>query len=265
MLALDTATPAVVAALVALAPDPAAPAASADLVAGDRGAPTRASATSRPAEPGQQRGAAVVLAARVTAGARRHGEQLAPAVAAVLAEAGCRPGDLTAVVAGLGPGPFTGLRVGLVTAAALADALGIPAYGACSLDAIAAPGHLPSGRLLVATDARRREVYWAAYDETGTRIAGPEVDRPADLAARLAGLDLAAMCGAGARLYREELPLPLVDRADHPDHPDPAALADLARDRVLAGAPTEPLTPLYLRRPDASPPGRPKPVTAGAS
>jgi tRNA threonylcarbamoyl adenosine modification protein YeaZ len=262
VLALDTATPAVVAALVALAPDPAGLPTSADPAVGDQGAPPRASATARSADRGAGRGAAVVLAARVTADARRHGELLAPSVAAVLAEAGCRPGDLTAVVAGLGPGPFTGLRVGLVTAAAFADALGIPAYGACSLDAVAAQADLPAGRLLVATDARRREVYWAAYDGAGTRIAGPDVDRPADLAARLAGLDLAAMCGAGARLYREALPLPLVGRADHPD---PAALAGLARDRVLAGAPTEPLTPLYLRRPDASAPGRPKPVTAGAS
>jgi tRNA threonylcarbamoyl adenosine modification protein YeaZ len=232
VLALDTATPAVVAALVTVPADTAEPAA--------------------------------VLAMRVTADARRHGELLAPSVSAVLAEAGCRPADLTAVVAGVGPGPFTGLRVGLVTAAALAAALGIPGYGACSLDAIAAPvlraAPLGGRRLLVATDARRLEVYWATYEQAGTRIAGPDVHRPAELAGRLADLDVAAVCGAGARLYRDLLPLPLAGGADHPD---PAALAALARHRVLTGAPAEPLTPLYLRRPDASPPGRRKQVTAG--
>jgi len=225
---LDTATPAVVAALV-------------ELTAG---------------------AAPVLRAARVTVDARRHGELLAPSVSAVLAEAGCRPGALAAVVAGLGPGPFTGLRVGLATAAALADALGVPAYGVCSLDAVAAPVGPAAGpgRLLVATDARRREVYWAVYDRAGGRVAGPDVHRPTDLAARLAELGATAMCGAGARLYADVLRLPLLDA----DHPDPAGLAALARDRVLAAAPGDPLTPLYLRRPDASVPGRPKPVTAAA-
>src|SRR6185312_13975554 len=96
-----------------------------------------------------------VLAERVTEDARSHGELLAPSVAAVLSESGHRATDLGAIVAGVGPGPFTGLRVGLVTAAALADTLGIPAYGVCTLDAIGADAG--PGRVLVATDARRRE------------------------------------------------------------------------------------------------------------
>src|SRR6266496_139101 len=202
VLALDTATPAVVAALVSLLPQPE------------------------------------VLAARVAVDARRHGELLAPAVRDLLADAGRRPAELTAAV--------------------LADALGIPAYGVCSLDAVAVPAR--GRRLLVATDARRREVYWACYDDGGARVAGPEVLRPADLAPRLGPLGVTAMCGAGARQYADTLRLPLLDA----DYPDPAALARLAADRVLAGAPSEPLTPLYLRRPDAAPPGRAKPVTAGA-
>jgi tRNA threonylcarbamoyl adenosine modification protein YeaZ len=197
-----------------------------------------------------------LLAARADADARRHGELLAPSVAAVLAAAGRSAGELSAVVAGLGPGPYTGLRVGLVTAAALADALAVPAYGVCSLDAVARP--VAAGRrVLAATDARRREVYWAAYDEGGRRTAGPAVDRPADLAGRLAGLGVGAMCGAGARLYADVLGLPLLPA----DHPAPAALAELAADRVLAGAPADPLTPLYLRRPDAAQPGPAKAVT----
>src|SRR5689334_9888063 len=79
-----------------------------------------------------------LVAERVTVDARAHGELLAPAIDAVLAHAGAKPRDLGAVVVGVGPGPFTGLRVGLVTAAAMSDALGIPAYGGCSLDAIGA-------------------------------------------------------------------------------------------------------------------------------
>lgn len=246
VLAVDTATPAVTAALVEIA----APAGLAGLAG-----------LAAPAGPAGGWSAGLrLLAERVTVDPRRHGELLAPAVAAVLAAAGRRIGELTAVVAGLGPGPYTGLRVGLVTAAALADAAGVPVYGVCSLDAVALPvaGSVPAGgRLLAATDARRREVYWAGYDPAGGRLAGPAVDRPADLAARLAQLRLTAMCGAGARLYAEVLGLPLLAA----DYPAPLALAALARDRVLAGAPADPVVPLYLRRPDAVEPGRPKAVT----
>src|SRR5690349_3438366 len=101
-----------------------------------------------------------VLAERVTVDGRAHGELLAPQIHAALAEGGAAPGDLAAIVAGTGPGPFTGLRAGMVTAAALGHALDIPVYGVCSLDGI---GHGRPGRLLVATDARRKEVYWATY------------------------------------------------------------------------------------------------------
>jgi len=186
-------------------------------------------------------------------GARRHGELLASSMAAALAAAGLAAGDLAAVVVGTGPGPFTGLRVGLVTAAAFADALSIPAYGVCSLDGL---GGALSGRVLAVTDARRREVYWAAYDG-GARIAGPAVDRPAEVAdaARALGVELA--CGAGARQYAEVLGLPVTG----PASPDPVALVDVAAERVRAGAPADPLSPLYLRHPDAVEPGRPKAVT----
>jgi tRNA threonylcarbamoyl adenosine modification protein YeaZ len=180
-------------------------------------------------------------AVRQVVDARGHSENLAPVVAAALDAAGIAPGDLAAVVAGTGPGPFTGLRVGLVTAAAISAALRIPAYGLCSLDAIAPP----SGAVLVATDARRREVYWADYHD-GVRRHGPQVSYPADVATD----GLVAMTGAGARLYADELGLPLLDI----DYPDPVVLARRAREQVLAGAPAEPLVPLYLRRPDAVPP-----------
>src|SRR5258706_8644583 len=103
-----------------------------------------------------------LLAERVTVDARAHGELLAPQVAAVLAEGGAAVGELAAVVAGLGPGPFTGLRVGLVTAAAMGHGLAIPVYGGCSLGGI---GFGLPGRVLGATDARPKEVYWAAHPD----------------------------------------------------------------------------------------------------
>ncbi len=198
--------------------------------------------------------APVVLAERVTVDARAHGELLAPSLRACLAESGAAVTDLAAVVAGLGPGPFTGLRVGLMTAAALADATGLPAYGVCSLDAIAAAHPEPS-ELLVAGDARRKEVYWARYRD-GRRVGEPAVGKPAELPAE-ALAEPAAMAGAGARLYRDLLGLPLLTG----DFPSVAGLADRAADRVLNRAPAELLVPLYLRRPDAVAPVGHKVVT----
>jgi tRNA threonylcarbamoyl adenosine modification protein YeaZ len=195
-----------------------------------------------------------VRAERVTVDARKHGEALSPGIRDCLDDAGAKPADLAAVVAGVGPGPFTGLRVGLVTAAALADSLGIPAYGVCTLDAVA----LPDGPFLVATDARRREVYWATYDADGQRVTGPAVDKPATVRAWLDG-QLARpgwAAGAGAQLYADVLRLPVRGS----EHPSVGLLAERAADRVLAGAPSEPLTPLYLRRPDAVEPAARKTV-----
>jgi tRNA threonylcarbamoyl adenosine modification protein YeaZ len=189
-------------------------------------------------------------AERVTVDGRAHGELLAPQIAAVLAEADAGPADLAAIVAGTGPGPFTGLRVGLVTAAAMRDALQIPAYGVCSLDALA---HATTGRLLVATDARRREVYWAEYLD-GMRVRGPAVDAPADVRTTAE-----RAVGEGAERYAEVLGLPVGE----PRYPPAAALAALAADRVRGSAPAEPLTPLYLRRPDAAVPGGRKPALPG--
>jgi tRNA threonylcarbamoyl adenosine modification protein YeaZ len=193
-----------------------------------------------------------LLAEQVIVDARAHGERLAPAVRDCLAEAGTSIGALTAVVAGVGPGPFTGLRVGLMTAAAIADAAGLPSYPVCSLDAIAA-GHPDVSQLLVAGDARRKEVYWARYTD-GRRIGEPAVGRPADLGEALAGVQ--AMTGAGAEMYAEQLGLPLLDGR----FPTVTGLATLAAEPVLAGTSGQPLTPLYLRRPDAVASAARKPV-----
>ncbi|WDZ85286.1 tRNA (adenosine(37)-N6)-threonylcarbamoyltransferase complex dimerization subunit type 1 TsaB [Micromonospora cathayae] len=186
-------------------------------------------------------------AQRCTVDARAHGELLAPHVEAVLAEAGVRPAGLGAIVAGLGPGPFTGLRVGLVTAATMGQALSVPTYGVCSLDAIGHPA-AAGEPVLAASDARRREVYWAVYDAAGERIAGPDVDVPAVVAGRARDLGVTGMVGDGAHRYADVLGLPL---RDEPRYPSALALATLAAERIRAAAPGERLTPLYLRRPDA--------------
>jgi tRNA threonylcarbamoyl adenosine modification protein YeaZ len=187
-----------------------------------------------------------VQAEQSTVDARAHGELLAPAVTAVLSQTGAKLDEVRAVVAGLGPGPFTGLRVGLVTASVIGQTLGIPTYGVCSLDGI---GAATTGATLVATDARRKEVYWASYRD-GVRVDGPGVCKPAELA--LDGFEQAA--GAGAHQYA--LDLALLDLF----YPSPLALVRAAAQRIRDGAPSEKLTPLYLRRPDAVEPGSPKAV-----
>ncbi|MBS45618.1 MAG: tRNA (adenosine(37)-N6)-threonylcarbamoyltransferase complex dimerization subunit type 1 TsaB [Nocardioides sp.] len=177
----------------------------------------------------------------------KHGEQLAPMVEQVLAEAGISRFDLTAVVVGVGPGPFTGLRVGLVTARTLGEVLDLPVYGLCSLDVLAVEAvdtGVVSGPFTVATDARRKEVHTATYDETGARLSGPDVVKPADAATD------GPVVGEGVVLYPESFPQGLA-----PHRPSAAWLG-----RVLAGERAEPMDPepLYLRRPDAEVPGPPK-------
>jgi tRNA threonylcarbamoyladenosine biosynthesis protein TsaB len=178
----------------------------------------------------------------------KHGEQLAPMISSALAAVGAVRQDVTAVAAGVGPGPFTGLRVGLVTARTLELALGIPVYGACSLDVLAVRAvdlgvHEP---FLATIDARRKELFWASYDEDGRRADGPHVDRPADLP------DLLAV-GAGPVLYPADL-----GRGAAPETPDAATLAlAVAGERVELVDPE----PIYLRRPDATVPGPPKKVS----
>jgi tRNA threonylcarbamoyl adenosine modification protein YeaZ len=195
---------------------------------------------------------AAVLAEEFAVDARRHGELLSPCIDKVLRSAGAAPGDLTAVAVGTGPGPYTGLRAGLVTAKVLGSALQIRTDGICSLDVIAAQACAAAGGsdFLVATDARRREVYWARYAGAGQRTDGPHVNRPADVPA---GLPVA---GEGAVLYPELAGQPL-----GPRYPSAAWLAVLAAQRQSAGAPPQPTEPLYLRRPDAREPGKPKRVT----
>jgi tRNA threonylcarbamoyladenosine biosynthesis protein TsaB len=221
VLAIDTATPAITAGLVELTAD-----------------------------------RAVTRAVRVTENARQHAELLTPGVLAACAEAGVKLAEVEAIVVGVGPGPFTGLRVGMVTAAALGDALGVPVHGVGTLDAIAADAaaDAPGEPLVVVSDARRREVYWAAYDAAGARVDGPRVEAPSALVERLPGLGATAAAGPSAGVTG----LPV--RAT--GGPSPAGLVAVAAAALRAGADPAPLEPLYLRRPDAVPPGARKAVSA---
>jgi tRNA threonylcarbamoyladenosine biosynthesis protein TsaB len=214
--------------------------------------------------------------------ARHHAELLMPMIAKVMADAGVARGDLDAIAVGVGPGPYTGLRVGVVTARVLGSVFGIPVHGVCSLDVIAAsvsasafasvsasapapaPASAPAGagrEFLVATDARRKEVYWARYDAAGRRMDGPLVGR----ANSIPGAAELPVAGAGGQLYPEAF-----GQAIGPAYPDARTLCRIVADRIAPGslapgslAPGSLLAPepLYLRRPDAREPGPPKRVT----
>jgi len=200
LLAIDTATPAVTAGVVRLAGE-----------------------------------AAEVLAEQVTIDPRAHAERLTPNIVAALSEAGVAVDQLDAVVVGCGPGPFTGLRVGMATAAAVGHALGIPVRGVCSLDAIAVG---TAGEVLVVTDARRREVYWARYRD-GMRVDGPAVSAAADVPG---GADAVA----GSPEHTALFDLPRLGQA----YPSALGLVGAVLDWTTD---PDPLVPLYLRRPDAQP------------
>ena len=172
-----------------------------------------------------------------------HVEQLIPMIRRLLADCGLAPVDLGRVAVGVGPGPFTGLRVGVVAAQVLAEALSIPVRGVCSLDVLAVQA-VESGvaadaqnGFVVVSDARRHELYWATYDAAGRRTGGPSVSAPGDVPALPA-------YGPGAGLY------PLAGGAlDSAGVLDAGVLARVAWELPDAG-----LEPLYLRRPDADVP-----------
>jgi tRNA threonylcarbamoyl adenosine modification protein YeaZ len=195
-----------------------------------------------------EHGGTEVLAERAVPSGNRHAELLMPAITGVLGDAGLTMGDLDVVVTGLGPGPFTGLRVGVVTAVALADARGLRAVGVCSLDAIG------TGARTVVTDARRKEVYWAAYDAAGDRTDGPGVVRPEELGRSEESGRSGPFVGDPAFAARLGAPVT-------PAEVTTAGLLRAAASSLADPSSADPLVPLYLRRPDATPPTAVKAVT----
>ncbi len=183
----------------------------------------------------------------------QHGEQLGMMIDAALRAVDAGRLDLTGVAVGVGPGPFTGLRVGVVTARVLALALDVPVSGVSSLDVLAvaaADAQAASGRaaapFAVTLDARRKELFWASYDPTGQRLGDLQVTRPDEVPDGL-------VVGAGPVLYPDAFP-----QVAGPIAPDAGVLAQVVVDSLAALLPAE---PIYLRRPDAQVPGPPKAVS----
>jgi tRNA threonylcarbamoyl adenosine modification protein YeaZ len=194
-----------------------------------------------------------VLAESSRQDARRHGEYLAPGILKVLALAGRSADEVSAVVVGTGPGPFTGLRIGLVTARTFAFACGISVCGVCSLDVMAYQAWLEDAAALgpscvVATDARRKEVYWARYEILAggaVRRGEPKVAKAGAIAEQVRGLPV---IGRGGLLYADSFGPRL-----GPLDVSAGALAGLAARRLAAGEELSEAAPMYLRRPDATP------------
>jgi tRNA threonylcarbamoyladenosine biosynthesis protein TsaB len=193
-----------------------------------------------------------VVAHRRGSGVRRHAEVLTPLVADALGEAKISGRDLDGIAVGVGPGAYTGLRVGLVTAQALGLAWSVPVMGACSLDAMAVQAqrehgpHVGDGVLAV-TDARRRQVFWARYTEDARRLAGPAVG-PADAVPARHLLAVGSGALANAHLFAD---------VREPSGPDAGWLADgLLTGRIAA----QPVEAVYLREPDVTVAAGAKPV-----
>ncbi|MDO4928827.1 MAG: tRNA (adenosine(37)-N6)-threonylcarbamoyltransferase complex dimerization subunit type 1 TsaB [Corynebacterium sp.] len=180
---------------------------------------------------------ASTIAQEILVQCKHHNETLIPTVQALLREAGVTMSEIGAIIVGTGPGPFTGLRVGMATAAALGHALGLPVYGVPTHEAMGL--QLPQPALVI-TDARRREIYYTVTGDVTT--TGADVIAPADLP---------VPSGVAAYTAPEQFELPQL--AEIPRVPvdfrasDWVHLVDFAKDPA-------PLVPLYLRRPDAKEP-----------
>jgi tRNA threonylcarbamoyladenosine biosynthesis protein TsaB len=200
-----------------------------------------------------------VLACVHSARGRRHAETLTPAIEFLCRQARVDLREIGCVAVDVGPGLFTGLRVGISSAKAIAHALRVPVIGVSSLDLIAFPVRFSPRLVVAAIDARRGELFHAAYRQVPggvQRLADPAVASPDDLASDLlAGHDEVLLVGDGALRYREVFEgLSQVELADQGlAHPSAASLVQLAHARALREDFVQPweLQPLYLRKPDA--------------
>jgi tRNA threonylcarbamoyladenosine biosynthesis protein TsaB len=185
----------------------------------------------------------VVLARRVEPMARGHQERRAPLVAEVMAQAGLAFDRLERVGVTVGPGSFTGLRVGLAFAKGLSAALSIPAIAVGTLEALAEPA---AGRVMAVLDAKRGQVYLQGFAD-GQAVTAPDVLPLETAAARAAELDPQVLIGSGAPLLAEVAPRARIEAWEHAD---PVSVA-----RIAAARSPIPPRPLYLRAPDARLPG----------
>ena len=200
-----------------------------------------------------------VLAAAQTARGRRHAELLTPTIDFVRKSARIELDEISCIAVDIGPGLFTGLRVGIAAAKAMAQALRIPMIGIPSLDLVAFPVRHTSRLIVTAIDAKRGEVFYAMYRQVPggvQRVSDHQIGTPDDLASELlTARDDILLVGDGALRYHEAFDgLKRVELADRGfAHPSATSLVQLAHAQALREqfvAPWE-LTPLYLRKPDA--------------
>jgi tRNA threonylcarbamoyladenosine biosynthesis protein TsaB len=191
---------------------------------------------------------------------RRHAENLVPAIDFLCRQASVKLNELSAIAIDVGPGLFTGMRVGITTAKTLGHSLTVPLVPVCSLDVIAYRLRGADRTIAAVIDARRGEVFYALFAPEGDgcrRLTEPRVCTPDDLIADLLGADIdVALVGDGSRTYADRLAADVPrsvssDRAY--DHPSAAALARVAGPLVRSGAALTAslIEPMYLRRPDA--------------
>jgi len=200
-----------------------------------------------------------VLASTHSARRRRHAETLVPSIEFVCRQARVELREVGAVAVDLGPGLFTGLRVGIATAKAIAQALRVPMIGINSLDLLAFPARFSNRLIAAVIDARRGEVFVARYRQVPggvQRVSAPALASPDDLASDLfaTGEDL-LLVGDGALRYADRFgDQSHIEMAEQGlAHPSARSLVQLAHARALREQWVQPwdLTPLYLRRPDA--------------
>jgi tRNA threonylcarbamoyladenosine biosynthesis protein TsaB len=190
---------------------------------------------------------------------RRHAETLIPAIEFLCRQSRVDIADIGAVAVDLGPGLFTGLRVGVAAGKALSHARRLPMVGVASLDLLAFPLRHSRRRIVCALDAGRGEIFHASYRQSPggvQRVTQPEVASPADLASDLQALgEEVLLAGDGALRYQSTFEvLRRVELADHSEaYPLAGSLVQLAHARALREDFVNPvqLTPMYLRKPDA--------------
>jgi tRNA threonylcarbamoyladenosine biosynthesis protein TsaB len=200
-----------------------------------------------------------VLASAHSARGRHHAESLAPMIQFVCDQARVELGEIGCVAVDVGPGLFTGLRVGVATATAMASALRVPMIGISSLDLLAFPARFTERLIMVAIDARRGELFHASYRQVHggvQRLTEARVCTPDDLASELMATgDEVLLVGDGARryeaLFADLSKVELVEQGAA--HPMATALAQLAHAQAIREDFVQPIDikPIYLRRPDA--------------
>lgn len=191
-------------------------------------------------------------------GGRGHAEFVVPAVQRCLAAAGCAIGDLTGVAVGLGPGLYTGMRVGIASAQGIAHASRLPVVGVSSLDLLALGGRYVRRTVCAVIDARRGELFWAFYRQSPggvQRLTEHRVGPPARLAGEIEALREDVLClGEGAAVARTVLEATGAEVGTPALYPTAVALVELAVPRFLREETQRPeeLKPVYLRDVDAT-------------